>query len=207
MNAIWTQRGHYERRKKSDRRVGVNAPPRTRAKIGEGHPLRASERHADTATDGNKPEIEPTSDIFTRADQRAESDKKTRHRRNHAATVPPRADERQERRRKDTARPPHQPKNLPERPPTSGRRKTASGHRQTAGDGKRTTPERRKGDTPTPRARAHTSRTAADMYARKGATRVVIAAYSIYIYIYIYAATALCIFILCVYLLCLYIYS
>ena len=185
LNAIWTQRGHYERRKKSRRRVGVNAPPRTRAKIGEGHPLRASERHADTATDGNKPEIEPTSDIFTRADQRAESDKKTRHRRNHAATVPPRADERQERRRKDTARPPHQPKNLPERPPTSGRRKTASGHRQTAGDGKRTTPERRESDTPTPRARAHTSRTAADMYARKGATRVVIAAYSIYIYIFI----------------------
>ena len=75
-------------------------------------------------------------------------------------------------------------KNRPERPPTSGRRKTASGHRQTAG-------ERREGDTPTPRARAHTSRTAADMYAHEGATRVVIAAYSIYIYIYIYAATAL----------------
>ena len=47
LNAIWTQRGHYERRKKSRRRVGVNAPPRTRAKIGEGYP---SERQSDTPT-------------------------------------------------------------------------------------------------------------------------------------------------------------
>ena len=106
-------------------RVGVNAPPRTRAKIGEGHPLRASKRHGDTATDGNKPEIKPTSDILTRAEERAENDKKTRHRRHHAATVPPRADERQERRRKDTARPPHQPKTA-----QSGRRHQDAERRQ-----------------------------------------------------------------------------
>ena len=193
LNAIWTQRGHYERRKKSRRRVEVNAPPHTRAKIGQGYPLRASERHGDTATDGNKPEIEPTRDFLTRADQRADSDKKTRHEATHAATRPKRADERQERRRKDTARHPRQPTR-------------AAADIRTPKDGKRTTPERREGDTPTPRARAHTSRTAADMHAR-GRKRVVIAAYSIYIYIYIYAATALCIFILCVYLSYLYIYS
>lgn len=84
-------------------RVGVNAPTRTRAKIGQGYPLRASERHADTATDGHKPEIEPVSDFLTPPDQRADSDKKTRHEATHAATRPKRADERQGRRRKDTA--------------------------------------------------------------------------------------------------------
>ena len=153
LNAIWTQRGHYERRKKSRRRVGVNAPPRTRAKIGEGHPLRASERHADTATDGNKPEIEPTSDILTRADQRADSDKKTRHRRNHAATVPPRADERQERRRKDTARPPRQPTRAAAdiRTPKDGKRTPPDGRRRQADDTR--TPRERHSDTT--RTRSH----------------------------------------------------
>ena len=109
----------------SRRRIGVNAPPHTRAKIGQGHPLRASKRHADTATDGNKAEIKPTSDILTRAEQRADSDKKTRHEATHAATRPKRADERQERRRKDTARHPHQPKTA-----QSGRRHQDAERRQ-----------------------------------------------------------------------------
>lgn len=102
---IKTLRGHYKRRKKSRRRVEVNAPPRTRAKIGQGYPLRASERHA--------------------------------------GTRPKRADERQE------------------RPPASGRRE---------------------GDTPTPRERAHTSRTAADMYAQGRNA----CSYATILYIYLY---------------------
>lgn len=160
--------------KKSGRRVGVNAPPHTRAKIGQGYPLRAPERHADTTTDGNKPEIEPTSDILTRADQRADSDKKTRHEATHAATVPPRADERQERRRKDTARPPHQPKTA-----KSGRRHQDAERRQaddtrTPEDGTRTpsdgrrTPRGRRSDTT--RTRSHI--TNGGGYARTRAQRV-----------------------------------
>ena len=195
MNAIWTQRGHYEENLTQEG-WGKCAPTHTRKNRGRPPPpsVRATRRHGDTATDGNKPEIEPTSDIFTRADRRADSDKKTRQTANHAATVPPMADERQERRRKDTARPPHQPTR-------------AAADIRTPKDGKRTTPERRESDTPTPRERAHTSRTAADMYARKGATRVVMPIVFYIIYIYIYAATALCIFILCAYLSYLYIYS
>lgn len=103
---------------------GKCAPTHTRQNRA-GLPLRASERHADTTADGNKPEIKPTSDILTRADQRADSDKKTRHEATHAATVPPRADERQERRRKDTARPLHQPKTA-----QSGRRHQDARRRQ-----------------------------------------------------------------------------
>ena len=157
---IKTLRGHYERRKKSRRRVEVNAPPHTRAKIGEGYPLRASERHADTPTPSDKPEIKPTSDTLTRAERRADSDKKTRHEATHAATVPPRADERQERRRKDTARPPHQPKTA-----QSGRR-----HQDTR--------RRQADDTRTPRGRhSDTTRTRSHItngggYARARAQRV-----------------------------------
>ena len=120
---IKTLRGHYEENLTQEG-WGKCAPTHTR-KNRAGLPLRASERHADTATDGNKPEIEPTSDFLTRAEERAENDKKTRHRRHHAATVPPRADERQERRRKDTARPPHQPKTA-----QSGRRHQDAERRQ-----------------------------------------------------------------------------
>lgn len=128
----------FDTKRKSRRRVEVNAPPHTRAKIGDGHP---SERQSDTPTraaDGNKPEIKPVSDILTRADQRADSDKKTRHEATHAATVPPRADERQERRRKDTARPPHRPKK------TAGRQADDT---RTPGDGTPKPPDGRR--TPT----------------------------------------------------------
>ena len=161
MNAIWTQRGHYERRKKPRRRVGVNAPPHTRAKIGQGYPLRASKRHGDTATPSDKPEIEPTSDFLTRAEERADSNKKTRHEANHAATRPKRADERQERRRKDTARPPHQPTR-------------AAADIRTPKDGKRTQPDGRRrregGHSDTTRTRPHI--TNGGGYARTRAQRV-----------------------------------
>ena len=119
-------------------RVGVNAPPRTRAKIGQGYP---SERQSDTPTrhaDGNKPEIKPVSDFLTRADQRADSDKKTRHEATHAATVPPRADERQERRRK----PPRAAADI--RTPEDGKPKPSDGRR---------TPRERHSDTT--RTRSH----------------------------------------------------
>lgn len=128
----------FDTKRKSRRRVEVNAPPHTRAKIGQGYPLRASERHADTPTDGNKAEIEPTSDILTRAEERADSDKKTRQTATHAATRPKRADERQERRRKDTARPPHRPKK------TAGRQADDT---RTPGDGTPKPPDGRR--TPT----------------------------------------------------------
>ena len=115
----------FDTKRKSGRRVGVNAPPRTRAKIGQGYP---SERQSDTATPPDKPENEPTSDFLTPPEEWADSDKKTRHEATHAATVPPRADERQERQRKDTAGTTSPAKNRPERPPKpSDARRTPRG--------------------------------------------------------------------------------
>ena len=85
--------------------------------------VRATRRHRRTS-----PKTSPTSDFLTPPEERADSDKKTRHEATHAATVPPRADERQERQRKDTAGTTSPAKNRPERPPKpSDARRTPRG--------------------------------------------------------------------------------
>lgn len=152
-----------------------------------------SERQSDTPTrqaDGNKAEIKPTSDFLTRAEERADSDKKTRHEATHAATVPPRADERQERRRKDTAdtltsqKPPRAAADI--RTPEDGKPKPSDGRR---------TP---RGATLRHHAHAHTSRTAADMHTHESATRVVMPQFYIYIIIILLYVSlySLCLYIL-----------
>lgn len=127
-------------------------------------------------TDGNKPENEPVSDFLTRAEERAGSDKKTRHEATHAATRPKRADERQERRRKDTARPPHQPKTA-----QSGRRHQDARRRQAE--------TVRRTRTDTTRTRSHI--TNGGGYVRTQERNACSYAHRISYYIYIYTVTAL----------------
>lgn len=129
-------------------------------------------------TDGNKPEIEPTSGFLTRADQRADSDKKTRHEATHAATRPKRADERQERRRKDTARHPHQPKTA-----QSGRRHQDAERRQADTVRRQETPRERHADTT--RTRSHI--TNGGGYARTQERNACSYCRLYYLYIYLYS--------------------
>ena len=173
-------------------RVEVNAPPHTRAKIGEGYP---SERQSDTptrrwtetspksspqATFWHEPKNEPT------ATKRHDTRPHTPPQGQRGQTSDRSDDERTPRDHFTSQKPPTAAADI--RTPEDGkrttpeRRKTASGHHQTAG-------ERREGDTPTPRARAHTSRTAADMHARERYACSYVAILYILLYFILYASS------------------
>ena len=159
-------------------RVGL-PPPSVRATCRHGHGRkqarnRAHKRHFYTSRPTSRQRQKDTTRGHTRRHKAKEGRRATRATtKGHRRTTSP-------------------AKNRPERPPASGRRKTASGHRQTAG-------ERREGDTPTPRARAHTSRTAADMHARGRYACSYVAI--LYIYYYILFFMPLYIFSLSLYII------
>lgn len=169
--------------------------------------VRATRRHADGRTQGRNLAYKRLFDTSRPTSRQRQKNTTRGHTRRHSATEGRRATRATTKGHRATTSPAK--KDRQERPPTLGRQKTARGHRQTAGDAERAALRHH--------ANALTHHERRRICTRKGATRVVIAAYSIYIYIYIsansfyiiyiYTATALCIFILCAYLLCLYIYS
>ena len=108
--------------------------------------VRATRRHGGGRTQARNRAHKRLFDTARRMSRQRQKNTTRGHTRRHSATEGRRATRATTKRHR---RHPHQPKTA-----QSGRR-----NRQTQG-------ERREGDTPTPRARAHTSRTAADMHAR-----------------------------------------